>query len=140
MIDVYGDSELVTTQVNGSYQTKHPRMRAYINEVWHMLGNFFNEHRVMLIPRIHNKIVDYFPSTIGSFKIPIYPNRKYEIKVVNRPFIPDNSKYWQVFQEYLQIKIFLEMLDEFANTFIDGENKDMEYVEGSAVGDEDIEN
>ena len=40
-VQVFGDSELVINQVNDSYQTKHPRMRAYINEVWDMLGNFF---------------------------------------------------------------------------------------------------
>ena len=55
-IDVYGDLELVINQVNGTYQTKHPRIRAYRNEFWDMLGNFFNEHRVMVIPRIQNRI------------------------------------------------------------------------------------
>ena len=93
-IDVYGDSELVINQVNGSYQTKHPRMRAYRNEVWDMLGNFFNEHRVMLIPRIQNSIVDSLDTTAGNFKFSIYSNKKYKIEVVNRPSIPYNSKYW----------------------------------------------
>ena len=32
-IDVFGDSDLVINQVNDNYQTKHPRMRAYRNEV-----------------------------------------------------------------------------------------------------------
>ena len=31
MIDAYGYYELVINQVNGSHQTKHPRMRAYKN-------------------------------------------------------------------------------------------------------------
>ena len=31
-VQVMGDSELVINQVNYSYQTKHPRMRAYRNE------------------------------------------------------------------------------------------------------------
>ena len=51
-IDVFGDSELVINKVNGSYHTKHPKMRSYRNEFWDMLGNFFNEHRVMVIPII----------------------------------------------------------------------------------------
>ena len=78
-IDVYGYFELVVNQVNGIYQTKHPSMRAYINEVWDMLGNFFNEHRVMVIPRIQNKIENYLASAAGAFKILVYPNIKYEI-------------------------------------------------------------
>ena len=32
-IDVFGYSELVINQVNDSYQTKHPRMRAYRTDV-----------------------------------------------------------------------------------------------------------
>ena len=76
MIDVYGYYDLVINQVNGSHQTKHPRMRAYKNEVWDMLGIFFNEHRVMVIPIINNQITDSLDSTTGAFKIPLYPNRK----------------------------------------------------------------
>ena len=28
-VQIFGDSELVVNQVNDSYQTRHPRMRAY---------------------------------------------------------------------------------------------------------------
>ena len=45
-IKVLGDAELVINQVNDSYQTRHPRMRAYRNEVWDMIGNFFTEHTI----------------------------------------------------------------------------------------------
>ena len=72
-------------------------MRAYNNEVRDMLGNFFNEHREMVIPIIHNKIVDSLANTDGNFKIHVYSNKKYKIEVVNRPSIHDNSKYLQVF-------------------------------------------
>ena len=54
-----------------------------------MLRKFFNEHRVMVIPRIQKKITDSLASTAIDFKIHVYPNRKYEIEVVNRPFILD---------------------------------------------------
>ena len=39
IIEVFRDSELVVNQVNDSYQTKHPSMRDYINEMWDMFGN-----------------------------------------------------------------------------------------------------
>ena len=95
--------------MNGHYQTKHPRKRAYINEVWDMLGNFFSEHRVMVIPRIENMIVDSLATIARKFKIPIYSNKKYKIEVVNRPSIPDNYKYWKFFEDDLQINRLLEM-------------------------------
>ena len=40
-VHVLGDSYLVVNQVNDTYQTKHPKMRAYRNEVWDMFGNYF---------------------------------------------------------------------------------------------------
>lgn len=40
-IHIFGDSELVVNQVNSVFQTKHPGMRAYRNEVWDMFTNFF---------------------------------------------------------------------------------------------------
>ena len=105
-------------------------MRDYRNEVQDMLGNFFNEHRVMVIPRTQNNIVDLQDTTIGNFKVPVSSNKKYKIEVVNRPSIPDNSKYWKFFEDYLQIKIFLQMSDEFSKNVINGENQNMEIVEG----------
>ena len=92
-IDVYGDLELVINQVNGTYQMKHPIMREYWNEVLDMLGNFFNEHRVMVTPMIQNKIPYSLETTIENFKIHVYSNRKYKIEVVNRPSLPRNFKY-----------------------------------------------
>ena len=41
---------------------------------------------------------------------------------MNRPSIPDNSKYWQVFEDDMQIRRFLELSGEFVNTPIDTEN------------------
>ena len=72
-------------------------MRVYRNEVWDILGNIFTKHRVRVISRIQNKIVDSLATTTGNFKILVYPDGKYKIEVVNRPFIPNNSKYWKVF-------------------------------------------
>ena len=37
-VQIFGYLELVINQVNDFYQTKHPRMRAYMNEVWDMFG------------------------------------------------------------------------------------------------------
>ena len=119
IIDVFGDYELVINQVNDNYQTKNPRIREYINEVWDMLGNFFTKYKVRVVPIRENQVANSLATTAGNFKVPIYSKKKYKIVVVNRPSIPDNSKYWQVFEDDLQIKRFLELSDEFVNTQID---------------------
>jgi hypothetical protein len=38
------------------------------------------------------------------------------------PFIPDNVKHWKVFEDDLEIKIFLETVDEFFALHIDQDN------------------
>ena len=62
-IDVFGDSDLAVNKVNESYQTKYPKMRAYRNEVWDMLGNFFTEYKVRVISRRENQLVDSLATT-----------------------------------------------------------------------------
>ena len=69
-IKVFGDSELVINQVNDSYQTKHPRMRAYRNEVWDMIGNFFTEHMIQVVTRHENMVADSLAVAAGKFKTP----------------------------------------------------------------------
>jgi hypothetical protein len=40
-----------------------------------------------------------------------------EVKYI--PYIPDNVKHWKVFEDYLEIKTFLETVDEFSSLHID---------------------
>ena len=92
-IRILGDSELVINQVNDSYQTRHPRMRAYRNEVWDMFGNYFTEHTIKVVPRYENTVADSLAVVVGKFKTPIASQREYQVDIVNKTFIPDNSKY-----------------------------------------------
>jgi hypothetical protein len=46
-----------------------------------------------VIPKGKNKIADALATSSFFFKIPIYPNKKYEIEVKHRPIVPDNIKY-----------------------------------------------
>jgi ribonuclease HI len=114
-IVVHGDSKLVINQVKGIYQYKHPRLRAYRNLVLDLLEEF-SENNLSVIPRGENQIVDAL-----VFKILSFPNKKYEIEVKHRPEVPDNIKYWQVFEDDKQVESFLQMSDEFANVNIDDE-------------------
>ena len=121
-----GYSQFVINQVNDNYQTKHPIMRDYRNEVWDMFGNYFTEHKVRVIPRYENTVADSLAVAAGKFKTPSAGQKEYQVDIVNRPSIPDNYKYWQVFEDDMQIKIFLELSGEFVNTHIDAENDDSE--------------
>ena len=103
-------------------------MRAYINEVWNMFGNYFMEHAIKVVPRSENMIVDSLAVTVGIFKTPMAEKRENKIHVRDKPSIPDNSKDWQVFKYDDKIKRFLELLDEFANTQIDNDNFCLENI------------
>ena len=96
-VKFFGDSEFVINQVNDSYQTKHPRMRSYRNEVWYVFGNYFTEHSVQVIPRYDNTVADSLETVTGKFETPAAGKKKYKVDIVNRPSIPDNTKYWEVF-------------------------------------------
>ena len=61
--------------------------------------------------------------------------KEYQVEILNRPSIPDNSKYWQVFEDDMQIRRFLELSGEFVNTHFDNEN-DNDRTPG---GDEEVE-
>jgi hypothetical protein len=45
-------------QVKGSYQTRHPRMRVYINQVWDMIDNFYEAFNIYVVLREFNQPVD----------------------------------------------------------------------------------
>jgi hypothetical protein len=64
-------------------------------------------------------------STTRTFKSPLPPKMKYEIEVRYEPSIPNNVKYWRVFEEDSEIKRFIEVVDDFSSIHIDQD----EYVE-----------
>ena len=75
-LQIFGDLKLVVNQLNDSYQTRHPRMRAYRNEVWDMFGNYFTEHKVQVIPRYENTVMDSVPTAAEKFETPTAGKRK----------------------------------------------------------------
>jgi hypothetical protein len=67
-------------------------------------------------------IVDALVVSASIFKIPTYPNKKYEIEVKHRPAFPDNIVHWQVFDDDKQINRFMQMSEEFDNLSVDEVN------------------
>ena len=52
-----------------------------------------------MIPKGGNLISDALATLSSVFKIPIFPNKKYEIEVKHRLALPDNIKHWQIFED-----------------------------------------
>lgn len=117
-ISVFGDSKLVIRQVEGVYQIKDVRMRAYKNLVLDMLENF-QSYSFIVKTREQNSIVDSLAVSASLFVIPIHSSEKYEIEVRHRPTIPDNITNWQVFEDGQQVKNFIELKEEFESTQLD---------------------
>jgi ribonuclease HI len=118
-LSVFGDAELIVHQVRNMYQAKHPRLRTYRNEVWDLIDNFFLDFNISFVPREENVMVDSLVVSASNFKIPLPPKLKYDVEVKYRPSIPDNVKHWKVFEDDLEIKRFLETVEEFSSLHID---------------------
>jgi ribonuclease HI len=71
---VFGDVELIVHQVRNLYQDKHPRLRAYRNEVWDMIDIFFLDFNISFVPREENSVADSLAVSASNFKVPFPPN------------------------------------------------------------------
>jgi len=116
---IHGDSDLVIKQLQGYYQVRHTRMRSYKNVVLDLI-ECFEECEFSLIPRWKNGLADSLATSAMVFKIPIHPNRRYEIKFKNIPYVPENFKSWQVFEDEQQIQNILHLTGEFEGLIIEG--------------------
>jgi hypothetical protein len=64
-------------------------------------------------------LADSLAISTSLFKIPLPPKIKYEVTIRYRPSIPDNIRHWKVFEDDLEIKKFLQSVDEFSALHID---------------------
>jgi ribonuclease HI len=118
-LSVFGDVELIVHQIKNIYQTKNPRLRSYINEVWDLVDSFFSAFNISFIPREESTMADSLVVSESNFRIPIPPKIKYDVEVKYMPSIPNNVKYWKVFEDDLELRNFLETVDEFSALHID---------------------
>jgi ribonuclease HI len=118
-VAVFGDAELIIQQVRNAYRAKHPRLRSYRNEVWDLIDNFFSAFNISFIPREENTLADSLAVSASLFRIPLPPKIKYGVEIRYRPSVLDNIKHWKVFEDDLEIKKFLQSVDEFSALHID---------------------
>jgi ribonuclease HI len=116
---VFGDVELIVHQIKNIYQTKHPRLISYRNEVWDLVDSFFPSFNISFIPREENTMVDSLVVSTRNFRIPLQHKVNYDVEFKYKPSIPDNVKYWKVFEDDLELKKFIETVDEFFALHID---------------------
>jgi hypothetical protein len=64
-------------------------------------------------------MVDSLAVSTSNFRVPLPPKLRYDVVVNYRPSIPDNVKHWKVFEDNIEIKRFLETVDEFSTLHID---------------------
>jgi ribonuclease HI len=124
---VFGDSELIVHQVKNMYQAKHPKLRTYKNEVWDLADNFFLAFNISFVPREENIMENSLAVSASNFKVPFPPKIKYDVEVKYIPSIPDNFKHWKVFEDDLEIKRFLETVEEFSSLHIDEDHDDAKF-------------
>jgi ribonuclease HI len=101
---VFGDVELIVHQVKILYQAKHPRLRAYKNQVWDLVDSFFLDFNISFVRREENIVADCLVVSASNFRVPFPPKLKYDVEVKYRPSIPDNVKHWKVFEDDIEIK------------------------------------
>ena len=73
-----------------------------------------------------NHLADSLAVSASMFIPPLPPKLSYEIQVKYRPSLPDNVKFWKVFENDDELNKFLQVIDEFSDMHIDQENLNME--------------
>jgi len=77
-IKVFGYADLIIQQVNKTFQERHPRLKAYKDEVWR-LKDSFNSFCISYIPRVKNQLVDSLAASASMFIPPMPPSLSYQV-------------------------------------------------------------
>jgi ribonuclease HI len=121
-LQAFGDADLIIQQVNKSFQAKHVRLKAYRDEVLEAIKSFA-DFKITFVPRALNEVADSLAVSACAFIPPLPHKLSYEIQVRHRPSLPDNVKFWKVFEDDAELTRFLAVVDEFAELQIDQDNE-----------------
>ena len=75
---MFGDADLIIQQVNKNFQAKHPRLKAYKDEVWRLKDSFIN-FSISYISRMKNQLADSLVVSTSTFIPPLPPQLTYEV-------------------------------------------------------------
>jgi len=118
-IAIFGDAELIIQQVRNAYRANNPQLRNYKNEVWDLIDNFFVAFNISFIPREENASANSLVVSASLLEVPLLPMVKSDVEIKYRPSMPNNVKHWKVFEDDLEIKKFLQSVDDFSVFHID---------------------
>jgi ribonuclease HI len=121
-LHVFGDVDLIIQQLNKSFQAKHVRLKSYRDEVLRAIHTF-TDFKISYVPRAMNELADSLPVSACAFIPPLPHKLNYEIQVKYRRSLPDNVKFWKVFEDDAELTRFLAVIDEFVDLQIDQENE-----------------
>jgi hypothetical protein len=125
---VFGDADLIIQHVNKSFQVKHVWLKVYRDEVLKAIRDFA-DFKISFVPRAMNELADSLVVSACAFIPPLPHKLSYEIQVKYRPSLPDNVKFWKVFEDDAELTRFLAVIDEFTYLQIDQENEHDHKVE-----------
>ena len=104
---------------------KNIRLKAYRDEVWKLRDSFMF-FELLYIPRALNHLVHSLGVSASLFVPPLPPKLSYDVQVKYKPSLPDNVKFWRVFENDEELSKFLQLVDEFSDIHIDQRNLNME--------------
>lgn len=101
---------MIIKQVNGEYTAKHPRLRTYKDDAMDLLKTFA-EFQLTFVSRNQNILSNGLAFAARTCLTP-YEIKKCTTQVKYIPIVPDNERYWQVFDGDKQIEEFLQSKNE----------------------------
>ena len=113
---------MIIQQVNKSFQAKHVRLKAYRDEVLKAIQDLV-DFKITYVPREMNELVDSLVVSACAVIPPLPHKLTYKIQVKYRPSLPDNVKFWKVFEDDVELTRFLAVVDDFVDLQIDQENQ-----------------
>jgi ribonuclease HI len=113
ILKAWGDAELIVKQVKGQYSVKNHKLKNYRNRVLDEIESF-EAFSIEEVPREMNSKADSLAVSASLLlPHPDFKDKKYQIEIVYRPVVPDNTESWQVFNDDKSLQLFLEN-DEFS--------------------------
>ena len=92
-LEVFGDSELVVSQVKEKYRVKSIRLKQYKNEVCNLIEKNILAFNLSFVQREKNQMADSLALAASCFKTPLIQHVKYEVQMKYKPSIPNNIKH-----------------------------------------------
>lgn len=88
-------------------------MKNYRNRVWYKIEGL-DAFSIEFVPTELKSKVDSL-AIYASLLFPHlgFKDKRYHVEVIYRPYVPDNAKYWQLFENDKNLQLFLENVGIF---------------------------